>query len=385
MRALANALPGSLIRTIANAHMGQAGLIPLWFGETDQPTAPAITAAAQESLARGETFYGPNLGLPALRQALADHQAALFPTNAGFDNVAVTSSGLNAILLMLSALVDPGDEVIVVTPTWPNLLAIPTLLGATVREVPLAVVDGVFTLDLDAFFAAIGPRTRAVILNSPQNPTGWHMPADVMAAVVQALEARGIWLVADEVYARIVAEDVTPRSFLSHLDDDGHVVVINSFSKTWAMTGWRLGWITAPRRVVTALERLIEFNTSCAPTFVQRGGLAALGPAGAAFFEAQRARLTAARAALVEGLAGDDRIDVPETRATFYLFPRVRGLVDGVAFAHRCAAAGVGVAPGEAFGVTGAGHIRLCYARDPDEIAEAAQRLRAVIDAEIAD
>lgn len=378
MRALVNTLPQSLIRTVANRWMGKTDMIPLWFGESDQPTDARIAAAAQESLARGETFYGHNLGLPLLRSAIADYQRRLHPTTAMMENVAVTSSGLNALLLVLSALVDPGDEVVVLTPTWPNLLAIPTLLGATARPVPLRFTGDGFVLDLDRVIDAIGPRTRVLLINSPQNPTGWRMEEADMAALADLAAERGIWLVADEVYSRILADGAEPRSFLDRFDDDGRIVVVNSFSKSWAMTGWRLGWVTAPRAIVAALETLIEFNTSCAPQFVQRGGLVALGPVGEEVLAAQIARLADARAALVEALE-DDRLIVPQTDATFYLFPQVRGLRDGVALAHRAAEAGVGIAPGEAFGDEGGGHIRLCFARDPAIMAEAARRLRDVL------
>lgn len=378
MRKLVDSLPGSLIRDIANAAMGRPGIIPLWFGESDLPTAPAIRDAAAASLARGETHYSHNLGLPALRQAIVDYQQRLYGASPGFDNVAITSSGLNAILLAMSAIVDPGDEVVVLTPTWPNLVAVPTVLNAHVRLVPLVLEGSRFTLDLQRLVDVLGPKTRAVLINSPQNPTGWRMPADDMAALVTLLGERGIWLVADEVYARLQPGGTGP-SFLPYVEDDARVIVINSFSKAWAMTGWRLGWITGPRRFVGALERLIEFNTSCAPVFVQQGGIAALGPEGDVFVAYQQARLDDARTALIEALAGEERLLIPETEATFYLFPQVRDLKDGVALARRAVEMGVGLAPGEAFGPEGQGHIRLCYARDPEEIRQAAARLRSAL------
>ena len=381
MRQIAQELPGSLIRTIANGAMGTPGLIPLWFGESDLPSPDCAVEAARESLLRGETRYGPNLGLPELRSALTGYQNALFPTSAGFDNVAVSSSGLNALLLVLSALVDPGDEVVVPVPTWPNLLAMPKVLSAGVREVPIRLKGRRFELPVDDILNVCTAKTRVVLINSPQNPTGWRMPSDDMARLVDELDRRGIWLLADEVYARIVPSDSAPTSFLSHFDEARRIVVVNSFSKTWAMTGWRLGWITAPANLIQALEKLIEFNTSCTPDFVQRGGLAALGPQGETFVTSQTARLEQARLAAVEVLARDERIEVPETGGAFYLFPRIAGLEDGTALAHRAIANGVGIAPGEAFGETGRGHVRLCFARSPAEMREAAERfLRSVND-----
>ena len=302
MRDLVATLSGSLIRRIADRAMDRPGLIALWFGESDQPTDPAIVAAAQASLARGETRYSANLGLPALRAAIADYQARVFGTAATADTIAVTSSALNAILLAMTTLVDPGDEVVVLTPSWPNIPAIPRLLNAVVREVPLRLRGGGFALDLDELADALGPRTRAVLINSPHNPTGWRMGRADMAALAALLERRGIWLIADEVYSRILDDGGDLRSFLDHFDDEARVVVINSFSKSWAMTGWRLGWITAPRRMIDRLEQLIEFNTSCSPVFVQHGGIAALGPVGEAFLAQQSVRLARARAVVTDVL-----------------------------------------------------------------------------------
>ena len=379
MRTLAQSLPGSLIREIANEAMDQSGLIALWFGESDLPTDPAIRAHAVESLAAGETFYSANLGIPALRDAIACYQNAHFAATTSVDNIVVTVSGLNAILLTLSAIVDPGDEVIVLTPAWPNLAAIPALLGATVRRVPIELRGNRFALDLDRLTDALTAKTRAVILNSPNNPTGWSIPADDLRALVDLLDHRGIWLIADEVYSRL--SFIGPAaSSLPYLDDRRRIIVVNSFSKTWAMTGWRLGWLTVPRDTAAVFEKLMEFNTSCAPVFAQRAGIAALEQ-GEAFVAMQLDRLRAARAAVTTAFFGHDRITLPAIDATFYAFPRIAGLSDGATFARRAIAAiGVGIAPGEAFGEEGRGHVRLCFARDPQVIADACARLVKFVD-----
>ncbi|MGI4878063.1 MAG: pyridoxal phosphate-dependent aminotransferase [Janthinobacterium lividum] len=376
---LAQSLPGSLIREIANEAMGRPGLIALWFGESDLPTDPAICAHAVGSLAAGETFYSANLGIHALRDAIASYQRAHFAGTASADNIVVTVSGLNAILLTLSAIVDPGDEVVVLTPAWPNLAAIPTLLGASVRRVPIELKGDRFALDLNRLAAALTAKTRAVILNSPNNPTGWSIPADDLRALVDLLDERGIWLIADEVYSRLSFTGPS-ASALPYLDDRRRIIVVNSFSKTWAMTGWRLGWLTVPRGAAPVFEKLMEFNTSCAPVFAQRAGIAAL-ERGEDFVAMQLNRLRAARAAVIAAFAGHNRITLPALDATFYAFPRIAGLSDGVTFARRAIAAnGVGIAPGEAFGEEGCGHIRLCYARDPQVIADACARLAHFVD-----
>ena len=355
------------------------GSLPLWFGESDLPTDPTIRAHAVQSLAAGETFYSANLGIPALRDAIASYQRTQFAATASADNIVVTVSGLNAILLSLSAIVDPGDEVVVLTPAWPNLAAIPTLLGAVVKRVPIELKGDRFTLDLDRLADALTVNTRAVILNSPNNPTGWSIPADDLRVLVELLDKRGIWLIADEVYSRL-SYTGPAASALSYLDDRRRIIVVNSFSKTWAMTGWRLGWLTVPRDTAPVFEKLMEFNTSCAPVFAQRAGIAAM-ESGEPFVAMQLDRLRAARAAVIAAFAGRGLITLPALDATFYAFPRIAGLSDGTAFARGAIAAiGVGIAPGEAFGEEGRGHIRICYAQDPQVIGDACARLADYID-----
>ena len=379
MRALAQSLPGSLIREIANEAMDRPNLIALWFGESDLPTDPAIRAHAVQSLAAGETFYSANLGIPALRAAIADYQRTMFAATTMAENIVVTVSGLNAILLALSALVDSGDNVVVLTPAWPNLAAIPTLLGASVSRVPINLIGDRFELDLNRLADALTQKTRVVILNSPNNPTGWSIPADDLRALVDLLDKRGIWLIADEVYARLCFAGVAASALL-YLDDLRRIIVVNSFSKTWAMTGWRLGWLTVPRATAQVFEKLMEFNTSCAPVFAQRAGVAALEH-GERFVAMQIDRLRSARDAVTSAFAGHDRIVLPALDATFYAFPRIEGLVDGATFARQAIASiNVGIAPGEAFGEEGRGHIRLCYARDPKIIADACARLATFVD-----
>jgi len=362
-----------MIREIANANMHRSDLIALWFGESDMSTDPAIIRVGIESLERGETFYSPNLGLSELRTAISDYQRYHFGGSARADNVVVTNSGLNAILLAVSALISPGDEAIVLSPGWPNIAAIPTILGATVREVPLRIEDGRFRLDLDELIDAITPCTRLVLLNSPHNPTGWMLPHDDVRRLAAELDRRGVWLIADEVYGRLVYDASTASSFLSEFGDHRRLLVINSFSKTWAMTGWRLGWITAPAALVPEFEKLVEFNASCSPVFVQRAGVAAIRY-GESFVTAQRERLLAARS-VVQGMLGSHpAITLPAMDAAFYAFPRLNE-GDGLAFVTAALKAGVGLAPGAAFGTAGSQHFRLCYARSPDVVRDACRKL----------
>lgn len=377
-RPLVRSLPGSLVREIANAHLTQPDLIPLWFGESDLPTAPEIRAAAADSLAAGETFYSANLGLDALREGIAGYQAAQFGGGARAANVAVANSGLNTLLLAMTALAGPGDEVVTLTPSWPNIPAIPRLLGATVREVPLRLANGRFTLDLGELFAALNDRTRVVLVNSPHNPTGWMLGADDLAVLVDELDRRGIWLLTDEVYGRLVHHGAM-ASALPHFDDSRRLVVVNSFSKTWAMTGWRLGWMTAPAGLIPEIEKLIEFNASCAPVFVQRAGIAAIEQ-GEPFVAMQQERLMAARAVVQRMLGQHPAIALPALDAAFYAFPRLT-IDDDVAFVRRLIAEqGVGLAPGSGFGESGRGHVRLCYAKPVAVVEAACARILAMLD-----
>ena len=259
-------------------------------------------------LEAGETFYTQNFGIAELRSALAAYVSRLHRPIA-VDNVAVTASGMSALMLSIEALVDPGDRVVCVTPLWPNLTEIPKILGAEVVRVALQFGRGGWTLDIDRLLEALTPGTRALMINSPNNPTGWTMARDDQRAILEHCRRHGIWIVADDVYERLyyAGEGCAP-SFLDLADASDRLVSTNSFSKAWLMTGWRLGWIVAPQALMSDLGKLIEYNTSCSPVFVQRAGVAALRdgePTVAHTLE----RFRAARALLVTRLASIDGVE----------------------------------------------------------------------------
>ena len=281
MRATIQALPGSLIRDVANAAMGRSDVLAFWFGESDEVTPQPVREAAERSLRDGETFYAHNLGLPALRAAIASYVAGLHPA-VDSERVAVTSSGVTALMLAMQMLAGPGDEVVAVTPVWPNLTAQPQILGAHVRRLPLRARDGRWSLDLDELRATVGPGTRVLLVNAPNNPTGWTLGRDEVHAILEHCRATGTWIVSDEVYERLYyGQGEAAPSFLDAATAEDRVVVVQSFSKSFLMTGWRLGWMVVPDGHVQALGKLVEFNSSCAPVFVQRGAIAALDGAGA--------------------------------------------------------------------------------------------------------
>ena len=378
LRASVERLPSSKIREIAHAGMGRADHIPLWFGEPDTPTPEFICAAAARALAAGDTFYQPNAGVHELRLTLAEYMNGLYGTRLAPDNVTVSASAMNALMLAMQALVDPGDVVVTTTPSWPNLPAVPQILSGAVRSVPLTPGEAGWSLALDRLFDACNSRTRVIFLNSPNNPTGWMMSAEQQEEVLAFARRRGIWIVSDEVYARIVYDRPFAPSFLEHADPDDRVIVVNSFSKTWSMTGWRLGWITAPAGLAPCFEMLTEYNIAGPPGFVQRAGIVAVQD-GEPFVAELVARYRAARDLVLERVAAIPGLSLPRPEAAFYAFIRVDGMQDSVAFARDLLAqTGVGVAPGAAFG--DGDHrfdewLRLCFAATLPTLERAFDRL----------
>jgi aspartate/methionine/tyrosine aminotransferase len=372
-------LPASRIREVANAGLGRNDVLAFWFGESDEVTPAAIRAAAAQSLSEGETFYAHNLGLPALREALARYMSELHgPIES--QRIAVTSGGVNALMIAVQALVDAGDEVVAVVPVWPNLTAQPQILGAQVERVALVVRDARWELDLDAVRAAVTPRTRVLLLNAPSNPTGWSLTREQQRMLLDHCRTTGTWIIADEVYERLFFAGTCAPSFLDIAAPQDRLLVAHSFSKSFLMTGWRLGWLVCPPDVTQAVGKLIEFNTSCAPVFVQRGALAALQDA-AQTVPALVSRLQACRDRLVGELRRLPRVEVAEPPAGMYAFLRVRGEADSMALAKRLVAqVGLGLAPGVAFGAEGEGWLRWCFAsREEDRLSRGVERLAAAL------
>jgi len=293
------------------------------------------------------------------------------------ERIAVTSSGVNALMLAMQLLAGAGDEVVAVVPLWPNLTAQAQIMGATVKRVALRPQQGRWTLDLDALRAAVTPATRVLLLNAPNNPTGWTLTREEQQAILAHCRSTGTWIVADEVYERLHF-DAGPAapSFLDIASDEDRLVVAHSFSKSFLMTGWRLGWLVLPRGHMDAIGKLIEFNTSCAPVFVQRGGLAALQLAPD-FVPALVQRLRGCRNRLLPQLAALPGVEVASPPGGMYAFFRVQGRDDSLAFAKQLVQQhGLGLAPGVAFGDEGEGWLRWCFAsRDPQRLDAGVQRL----------
>lgn len=376
-RPAVQALRPSRIREVANAAMGRDDLLAFWFGEPDEVTPQFIRDAAVASLEAGETFYSQNLGLPQLREAIAAYIARLHaPTVA--DEIAVTSSGLSALQLAAQALVGAGDRVVEVTPLWPNLVEIPKILGAHVECVPLVFSPQGWRLDLDRLLSALTPDTKAVFINSPNNPTGWTIDRTSQRTVLEHCRRHGIWLIADDAYERLHYADDAPvaPSFLDIAQDGDRLLSTNTFSKSWLMTGWRLGWLRAPRTLIDEMPKLIEYNTSCAPVFVQRAGLVAITQ-GEAVIERTRERFRQSRDFLVEQLRAIPGVQVALPAGAMYAFFKVEGVGDSLALCkHLVSQTGLGLAPGIAFGDEGEGFVRWCFAASEEKLADGIGRLR---------
>jgi aspartate/methionine/tyrosine aminotransferase len=378
-RAAVRGLAASKIRELYNEGIGRRDILAFWVGEPDEPTPGFIRKAGTDSIAAGELFYTHNLGIPELREALAAYTTRLHrKTDAG--QVAVTSAGVNALMLASQLLVDPGDRVVEVVPLWPNLQEIPKILGAEVRTVALDFgIDG-WTLDVQKLLSALQPGTRALYLNSPNNPTGWTITRAEQKAILEHCRRRGIWIFADDAYERLYfgAGGVAP-SFMDIMEDGDRVISTNTFSKSWLMTGWRLGWLVTPPGLAADLGKLIEYNTSCAPVFVQRAGVAAV-TGGEHVIARSLERFRGARDFLVSELRKLPEVEVALPDGTMYVFFRVHGMTDSLAFCKRLVhEQGLGLAPGAAFGPEGEGYVRWCFAADLPKLADGVARLKVNI------
>ena len=371
----------SPIAAISALGMGDPEVVSLWYGEGDLPTPDFIGEAAAAALRAGHTFYTYKAGLPELRETIATYLSGLYGCAVAAERVAVTSSGMTALMLVAQALIDPGDNLVVVAPVWPNIAAAVSIMNGEPRLIGLdPAPGGGWRLDLEKLFAACDSRTRGIFVNSPSNPTGWVISPEEIAALLAFARKRGLWLIADEVYGRIVYGNRVAPSFLAAAEPEDRVIVVNSFSKSWAMTGWRLGWMVMPAELLPEFEKLIEFNTSGSPTFLQHAGIVAIRD-GESIVGQFVARCRAGRDAAIEALQACRRVELARPEGAFYAFFRVAGMTDSIAFAKELLArTKVGLAPGIAFGPMGEGHLRLCFARDPQTIAAAVERLRPMLD-----
>lgn len=383
LRPEAEQAPTSGIVDVFNYGRNREGLIPLWVGEGDLPTPSFICDAATRSLAAGETFYTYQRGIPELRQALSRYHERVYGQAVDPERFFVTSGGMPAMQIAMRMVSGPGDEVLIPTPAWPNFAGAITVAGARPVGVPMVFGQNGWNLDLERIEKAITSQTRAILINSPANPTGWTATLSDLRSVLDLARRHGLWIIADEIYGRFIhdpalAVDGRAPSFRDIMSLDDRILFIQTFSKNWAMTGWRLGWLEAPPVLGQVIENLVQYQTSGTPVFIQRGGLAALEQ-GEEFVAHQIARARAGRE-VVGHLTETGLIDLPAPSGAFYAFLKVKSAKSSTEIAIRLIEeANVGLAPGSAFGEAGEGYLRLCYARKASDLQEAVRRINAAL------
>jgi aspartate/methionine/tyrosine aminotransferase len=380
LREEARLAPPSGIVAVADYGRGRKGLIPLWAGEGDLPTPAFITDAAAAALARGETFYTWQRGIPELREALARYHARHFGKSFHPDEFLVTGSGMQAIHLALQATAGAGDEAIYLTPAWPNFPAALGVAGGTPVSVPLDNSPNGWTCDPQRIEAAVTPRTKAIFVNSPSNPTGWTADIDTLRSILGIARRHGLWIIADEIYSLFHYGGGRAPSFMDIMDGEDRIVFVNSFSKNWAMTGWRIGWLRVHPELRDVFANLIQYSTSGIAQFMQRGAVAALDE-GDGFVAEQVARARQARDLVCDILGRSGRAKFAPPQGAFYLFFGVDGVTDSRAAAFDIVDhANVGLAPGTAFGSGGEAFFRICFHRRLDQLEEAVHRLHRWMD-----
>ncbi|MDD9981762.1 MAG: pyridoxal phosphate-dependent aminotransferase [Gammaproteobacteria bacterium] len=369
------ALEQNGITRVALPRIGDPEVIALWFGEGDIVTEGFIRDAAKRALDDGVTFYSHTRGRQELRDALKRYLDALYGIDLDPDRISVPGSTMLGITIAAQMALGAGDHAIIVGPSWPNIETTYRTTGAEVEYVRQRRTGGEWHLDLDEVRAALRPRTRALFVNSPCNPTGWVMPPEQQAELLDICRERNVLLIADEVYHRNVYDcDVAP-SFLTIARDDDPVIVANGFSKAWAMTGWRIGWVVAPSRLAEKWAILSEcFNTG-ATVFVQSAAIAAL-EGGEGVVARLREQYARGREIVTEVLGRCPRIELTEPQGAFYAFPKVRGMRSSLAFAEGVLAEeNVGIAPGYTFGPGNEEHFRLCFAQSHERLREGLDRI----------
>ncbi len=376
----------SLIRKIAEVALTMEGVTPLYFGESNLPTPEFIKRAAQKALRDGYTYYTSNFGIPTLREALAryyreQHSVELDPAR----QIVVTASGVQALNVGIRCLLDPGDQALVLTPNWPNGAAIVQMCNAEPVEVPHIVSGGRFSIDFDALDRAVTPRTRMLLYTSPSNPLGWVASDEEQTRLLEFSRRHGIWLMADEVYERLNYPDPqdfrpTPTVFRKTTPED-KVIVIQSFSKAYCMTGWRLGWLASTQPELCARAGIFnEFTVIHAASFVQRAGETAL-LWGENTIREMVTQFRLNRDFVLGRLEKMPGVTVPKPEGAFYVFPRIERLTDSFEFCRQMLLdTHVGIAPGVAFGAGGEGSVRICYASELSVLEPAFDRMHAFVE-----
>ena len=367
--------PQNDITKVAFRRIGDPEVIPLWFGEGDLATPAFIRDAAKAALDAERTFYVHTRGIAALRAAIKTYLDRLYGLDLNPDRISVPGSAMLGINIAAQMALARGDHGLILSPVWPNIEAVFRVAGAEIGHVRQRLTEGGWRLDLEEIIAATRPGTKAIFVNSPCNPTGWIMQREEQEALLEFCRARGILVIADEVYHRTVFDGDRAPSFLEIARDEDPLVVVNSFSKGWAMTGWRLGWVVAPARHATQWAALSECHNTGASAFAQYGGIAAL-ERGEPLIRRLQAQYRAGRDIVDAALAGHPLLRHSSPAGAFYAFPEIPKLQDSLAFAHQLLdEENLGLAPGSAFGPGNDSHVRLCFAQSHEKLKEGLARL----------
>jgi aspartate aminotransferase len=379
LRGHVNAIEETGILKVVLHGIDREGIIPLWVGEGDVSTPEFICQAASDSLMRGETFYTHQRGIPELRREITDYMNRTFDIDTDIERHSLTNSGMAALSLTMQMLLEQGDEVVIIGPVWPNIYSVVNLAGAVVRHATINLGPDGWVLDLDELFRAVGDKTKAIFINAPGNPTGWTITEDEQHRILEFARARDVWIIADEVYHQLVFDRDSAPSFLQIAESDDKLLVMNSFSKSWLMTGWRMGWITHPAALGDTIAKITQITTSGVPPFLQHGAIAAMRD-GDHVIRDLRQRCLVGRDLVFDRLESWPMVKAVRPKGAFYAFFTVDGVIDSLAYCKelidKC---NVGLAPGNAFGPSGEGYLRLCYAATPERLNAAMDALEPVL------
>ena len=389
IRSAIEALEPNGIGLVAMMGLGEADLIPLWFGESDLVTPSFIREAAKAALDDGKTFYMQSRGMPALREAIRDFHKRTTGADVALERISMPGAATLAVVTALQILCETGDNVVIVSPIWPSIFQAAQMVGAETRFARLdddwRASPARWRLDLQKIFSQCDARTKAIFIASPGNPTGWVMSRAEQQAVLDFARARGIAIISDEVYGTLTFDgSAHAPSFLEIAEPEDNLFVINSFSKAWAMTGWRIGWLVHPEHLGKQLGVITIANNTGPTTFAQYGALAALSPQGDAFREEMRARCAVGREVVQKFIEAQNRIQWIRPEGAFYGFLHMEGLRNSLGFAQELVKRGrVGVAPGSAFGPAGDvqadSFVRICFAQDPALLGEGLARIEKAL------
>ena len=380
IRKIIHSLKSSPIRNVANSVIGKKNIIPLYFGETDITTPSFISEAMKTALDEGHTFYSANQGVTELVETISSYSSELHKTNISSSRIMVTSAGMNALMITSEALINPNDKVICVTPVWPNFMRCIEIMGGNVIEIPLthSEKNNKWKLNLDEIKKNI-KNAKAIYINTPNNPTGWVMNRNEQIEILELCRKEKIWVISDEVYERIIYDRKVAPSFLDISKEDDLLIVVNSFSKSWAMTGWRLGWMTIPYGLINIFEKLNEFNVASPSSPAQHAGVTAIKE-GEKFIKKMINDLKISRSVTLKHLNNFSRVIFPNSEAAFYAYFKIKDISDSEKFCFdTLQSTGVGLAPGTSFGNGGEHWIRICYAKSPDLLNKAFEKLKPVL------